>query len=433
LNTSQAFRELLSNLAVDNAEQISLRYGEVTAALNKNFRDTQSKTANSLQVGSYGRWTAIKGISDLDMLYIMPKGKWQDYKEGKQYQLLNDTKNAIKARYPNTTIYVDRLVVRVLYTNFHIEVQPVFEQEDGSFKYPDTYKDGSWKTTKPYEEIKAMSEFHTQRNKNLRRLCKMARSWKNKHGSGMGGLLIDTLAYNFLKSTDDYEDKSYFYYDVLSRDFFHYLAELPDQDYYAALGSGQRVKVKTKFQKKAKKAYALCLKAIEADHEGDAYDRWKKVYGRPFPTKPETTEDSTSADFSDPGWNKTEQFIEDKYTIDIRYNLKIDCDVFQNGFREYSLSDILRKKLFLSPKKSLTFQVTEFDEKKECSFFWKVLNRGDEAQRRNCVRGEIVPDSGKRKKEEHTNFRGEHIVECYAVLNNVVVAKDRIDVPIKTS
>jgi hypothetical protein len=104
-----------------------------------------------------------------------------------------------------------------------------------------------------------MSEFDTQKNKNLRRLCKMARAWKNKHGAGMGGLLIDTLAHNFLKSTEEYDNKSYLYYDYLSRDFFAYLKDLPKQDYFAALGSGQRVKVKKSFQSKAKKAHELCL------------------------------------------------------------------------------------------------------------------------------------------------------------------------------
>ena len=80
--------------------------------------------------------------------------------------------------------------------------QPVFEQSDGSFKYPHTKNKGSWKITKPRKEIQAMSEFDGQKNKNLRRLCKMVRAWKNKHGVGMGGLLIDTLAHNFLKATD---------------------------------------------------------------------------------------------------------------------------------------------------------------------------------------------------------------------------------------
>ena len=92
------FKGFMGNIAVDNAAQISLRYGEITACLNRQFSDTDSKTANSLQVGSYGRWTAIKGISDLDMLYIMPIGKWNEYKDGKQYKLLGDTKDAIEAR-----------------------------------------------------------------------------------------------------------------------------------------------------------------------------------------------------------------------------------------------------------------------------------------------------------------------------------------------
>ncbi len=236
------FRELLGNLAVDNARQISLRYGEITASLNKEFRETDSKTANSLQVGSYGRGTAIKGISDLDMLYIMPAEKWENYKDGKQSKLLSDTKDAIKSRYPTTEIFVDRLVVRVLYTNFHVEVQPVFEQSDGSFKFPDTYNGGRWRITKPREELNAMQEFNAQKNNNLRRLCKMTRAWKNKHGVVMGGLLVDTLAYNFLVSTEEYDDKSFLYYDFMSRDFFAYLKDQPNQEYYAALGSRQHLR-----------------------------------------------------------------------------------------------------------------------------------------------------------------------------------------------
>lgn len=123
---------------------------------------------------------------------------------------------------------VDRLVVTATYTNFHVEVQPIFEQDDGGFKYPDTYNGGSWKITKPREEIRAMKEFVDQKNNNLRRLCKMARAWKNKHGVAMGGLLIDTLAYNFLKSTSDYDDKSFLSYNCMSRDFFKYLMDQPD-------------------------------------------------------------------------------------------------------------------------------------------------------------------------------------------------------------
>ncbi|MGB0466647.1 MAG: nucleotide-binding domain-containing protein [Pontibacterium sp.] len=428
MTVTEMFQGLLNNIKVDNAAQITQRYEEITRSLNNQFRDTESKTANSLQVGSYGRWTAIKGVSDLDMLYIMPKGKWDDYKNDHS-KLLTDTKDAIKARYPTTNVRVDRLVVTATYTNFHIEIQPVFEQEDGSFKYPDTYNGGSWKITKPREEISAIKEFDADKNKNLRRLCKMARAWKNKHGVGMGGLLIDTLAYNFLQSTTAYDDKSFLYYDWMSRDFFKFLMEQPNQDHYKALGSGQNVKVKKRFQKKAKKAYELSLKAIEAGDTDSAHNKWKKVYGRPFPAKAkQVTEDTiTKAAMT---WDDTEQFIEDLYPIDIRYNINIDCEVSQKGFREHFLTQMLAKRIPLLANKNLLFSISSIGVPQPYDIKWKVLNRGFEAQNKNCVRGQIDPDNGYKNRKESTNFIGEHVVECYAIKNGVVVAKDRIDVPI---
>ncbi|MBD3585706.1 nucleotidyltransferase [Salinimonas sp. HHU 13199] len=424
MTTSEMFSSFLSNLAINNAGAITSRYEEITSALNKKFRETESKTANSLQVGSYGRWTGIKGISDLDMLFVMPASKWALYENGKQSKLLDDTREAIKARYPATTVKKDRLVVQVVYNNFMVEVQPVFEQSDGSFKYPDTYNGGSWKITKPRDEIRAMKEFVAQKNKNLRKLCKMARAWKNKHGVGMGGLLIDTLAYNFLKSRTDYDNRSTAYYDWMCRDFFLYLSEEPNKDYYLALGSNQRVSVKSKFQRKAKEAYQQCCDAIAAEETNSANKKWKKVFGRPFPAA--QTETKAAKAYRD-----TEQFIEDLYPVDVRFNLKLECEVSQNGFRVELLRNMLSRRLKLAPSKRLDFYVTEIDVPGEFTLKWKVLNRGAEAERRDCIRGNIVADAGYRKLRERTSFAGEHIVECYAIQNGVVVAKDRIHVPIQ--
>lgn len=374
MSISEMFSQFVDNLAVSNAETISARYGELTSALNKQFRETDSKTANTLQVGSFGRNTGINGISDLDMLYIMPKTKWDTYnKVGGQLKLLQDTKEAILKRYPTTKVRVDRLVVTVTYTNFHVEVQPVFEQDDKSYKYPDTKNGGSWKFTKPKEEMTAIADLDALKNSNLRRLCKMARAWKNKHGVGMGGLLIDTLAYNFLSSTSDYDSRSYSFYDWLNRDFFKYLSELPEQTEYAAPGSRQRVRVKRKFQRRAKKAYELCLKAIEAEGKDNINEKWKAVYGRPFPAAPVQATKSIASQT----WTNTEEFIEDKFPVDIRYQLKIDCEVFQRGFRKFFLRDMLGKKVPLRAEKKLKFWVSELPQ--VCGpfqMYWKVLNRG---------------------------------------------------------
>lgn len=432
MTISEIFSQFIVNLAINNTEKISARYGELTSALNKEFRDTESKTANTLQVGSFGRKTGINGISDLDMLYIMPKSKWETYKDSKQLKLLQDVNSAILNRYPKTDIRVDRLVVTVTYIDFHVEVQPVFEQDDGSFKYPDTKNGGAWKITKPCKEINAVAELDKEKNANLRRLCKMARAWRNKHGVGMGGLLIDTLAYNFLKSTSEYDEKSFLYYDELCRDFFEYLSELPKQDRYNAPGSNQHVKVKKAFQRKAKKAYRLCSKATEAEGTNSVNDKWQKIFGRPFPVNVETEKESVCASEATK-WDNTEEFIEDRYPVDIGYALLFDCNVKQNGYIEHRLSTMLAKSIPLLAKKTLEFEIVEIDVPSDYSIEWKILNRGDEAKRRNMVRGQIVPDKGNYRKTETTRFKGDHVVECYAIKDGVVVAKDRIHVPISTN
>ncbi|WNY99959.1 nucleotidyltransferase [Sulfurospirillum sp. 'SP'] len=426
MNVSSTFQEFLQNLAIDNKEEISNRYGEITKVLNIKYRNTESKTSNSLQVGSYGRFTAIKSISDLDMVYILPWTEYARFKNGRQSALLQEVKKTIQSRYPKTDMRGDGQVVVISFSNYQIEVLPAFENADGSFLYPDSNDGGSWKTTKPRLEIKAISDLHQAKNQNLRTLCKMIRSWKNYHGVAMGGLLIDSVAYNFLNSTTYYDDKSFTYYDWLIRDFLKYLSDLQNTNHIFAPGSNQKVYIKKKFQTKAKKAHKLVLEAIEAQENKNANQKWKKIFGRSFPSAVQLTTEAMDKSIST--WTNTEEFIEDKYNVDIRYDLSIDCEVTQAGFRTDNLLSILANKIRLLPNKELKFQIIRNDVKGDFEIYWKVLNRGDEAQKRNMIRGQIV--KGSNIKKEKTNFRGDHIVECYIVQNNIVVAKDRIHVPI---
>ncbi|RNA64008.1 nucleotidyltransferase [Chryseobacterium nematophagum] len=432
MNISLTFQEFLSNIKIneEKASTISNRYGRITKALNKYFRTTESTIANSLQVGSYGRYSGIKGISDLDMLYIIPSSKWDNYnKKGGQFDLLQDTKKAIENTYAASDIKVDRCVVTVKFSDgTHIDVQPVFEIEDQDYRYPDTYGDGSWKTTKPRKEMDAMVEAEPNKNKNLRRLCKMARSWKNKHGVFMGGLLIDTLAYNFLNSTNYFDSKSYYYFDEMSRDFFKYLYDQPkDQKEYGALGSKQRVRVKKSFRRKSKKAYDLACDAIEATSEQTKHNKWRDIYGNDFPKYKNEENEAKALNLN---YQNTEEFIENLYPVVIQYGLEIDCEIKQNGYRDGMLREFLAKRFHLLPGKSLTFFISEINIPYPYTVKWKVTNRGNEAIKKNCIRGQIIDDGGHQQRIESSSFRGGHFVECYIIKDNIVVAKDSIDVPI---
>jgi hypothetical protein len=365
------------------------------------------------------------------MLYIMPSGKWEKYKD-KPYQLLRDTADAIQARYTSTTVYVDTLVVVCQYQNFKIEVQPVFEDEEG-FWYPYTKGQGCYRVTKPRPELATTQQVNTDKNGNLRRLAKMTRAWKNKHGVGMGGLLIDTLAHNFLVSRTEYDKTALNSCGQMMRDFLSFLSEEPKKDRYAALGSGQHVKVHKAFQSKAKKGLALADKALEAGEDAKANNRWRKLFGRTYPASAAT--EVKKAQLTEAGYtaDNTEEFIEDLFPVDIRYSLRLECEIKQSGFRTVllrAMRGVGARRPNVYKSKSLRFYIEKENIKGIYHVYWKVLNRGPEAIRRDIIRGQIVPDSGNKTKRETSDFRGEHVVDCYAVQDGVVVAKDRIHVPI---
>lgn len=424
---SEVFEGLLLNLRVNNADTIASRRDEVTKTLNKEYRNLEGSTGNRLMVGSYGRHTAIRGISDLDLIFILPASDREKYeKEGGASKVLSRTRSAIQARYPSTVVRVDRLVVVVEFHNFMFEVQPVFENADNSFSYPDTSTD-TWKITKPREEIAAMSAEDDLTGGNLRRLCRFTRAWKNRHGVVMGGLVIDTLAHNFIRKNTTYRTAKSGAYDLMMRDFFLFLSEEDDHEFYSAMGSRQRVRVKKKFQRKAKKAYNLCLEAMGAEGQKNAYKKWRAVFGNSVPVVRGVSESVFTASEA---ISSREQFIEDQHPVDIRHSLTIDCEVTQDGFRPQFLRHVLSMGRALPAKKSLTFKIETTDLAQPYDVRWKVLNRGPEAERRKNLRGEIIESSSKNQRREVTTFRGEHFVECYLIKNGVVVARDSIDVPI---
>ena len=434
MTIAQSFNKFLENIKVDNSDKISDRYHEITKKLNKTFRDTDSEVDNCLRVGSYGRYTGIKGISDLDMLYIMPSSKWDEYKNDPD-KLLKDVKAALKERYPNTKIKDDRLVVDVFFTDFKFEVQPVFEEQDGdetNYKFPDT-KYNSYRITKPKQEQAEMTSFRQEHGDTHRLLCKMMRAWKNNVGLAMCGLLIDTLTHRFLSEHSEYDHAGTSVFDELSRDFFEYLKDEPKKDHYQALGSGQDVKVKKPFQTKAKKAYNKAVEAIDETDETKRNDLWREIFGRQFPKATCAVTESREFSSSAAGYTDPEQFIEDLYPVDIRYNVTLDCEVKRNGFREALLSKLLAFGQRVSRVRSLDFFIVTTDVPQPFEVKWKVRNVGDEAKRRNCLRGEIINSNrkGGLARHESSDFCGPHYVECYVVKDGIVVARDRISVPIE--
>ena len=131
-------------------------------------------------------------------------------------------------------------------------------------------------------------------------------------------------------------------------------------------------------------------------------------------------------------FSDSEQFIEDLFPINLSYYCKVSCRVTGNGWRPKPIVEMLSILKCLLPR---NFEIRCTMEYTNCpppyKIFWKVKNVGPEAERRNQVRGQIIEKGD--CIVEHSNFFGNHYIECYIVKNNICVAKERIDIPIGRS
>jgi hypothetical protein len=226
------------------------------------------------------------------MIFQLPYSVYEQYDAytgNGQSALLQAVKTSIEKTYSKTNIRGDGQVIQVPFTDgVTFEVVPGFINKDDSYTYPDANSGGSWRTTDPRPEIAAIRTRNTDCNGNLVWLCRMMRAWKNKWDVPIGGLLIDTLAYQFM---EDYVSraKSYIYYDWICRDFFRFMADQDkEKEYWKAPGSGRYVYGKGLFQYKATRCYNISLEAIENEtatpkREWTAKQKWREIFGTSFP------------------------------------------------------------------------------------------------------------------------------------------------------
>jgi hypothetical protein len=232
----------------------------------------------------------MSGFSDLDMIMQLPYEVYQQYNcyEGNgQSALLQAVRKSLQKTYSSTDVGGDGQVVEIRFSDgITFQVVPGFLNKDNSYTFPDSNNGGTWRTTNPRPEIEAIRARNELCNGNLVRLCRMARAWKKKWEVPIGGLLVDTLAYQFIENYQ-YRDKSYLYYDFMSRDFFEWMASQDKaQEFWRAPGSGQYVYGKELFQYKAKRCYTIALEAIQhqtASEEWAAKYDWRLIYGTSFP------------------------------------------------------------------------------------------------------------------------------------------------------
>lgn len=291
MGVGEWFSEFCGRLVLDQARRSSLAYrtSRITRALNVNLRSTDSDSTNRFYVGSLGRNTAIPTVSDVDLLYVLPNALYHQYNAysgNKQSALLQAVRTAVRTTYSTSDVFGDGQVVIVSFDDgVKYDVLPAFLNTGGGYTFADTNDGGSWRECKPKHEMDAFFERNSSCNGNLVELGRMVRAWRDHNNAGMSGMLIDTLAYQFMENWE-WRTKSYLYYDWMTRDFFNFLAnQSTTQSYWLAPGSGSWVPGGG-FHYKARQAELRSLEAVAyqaKQQDWSARQKYREIYGTNFP------------------------------------------------------------------------------------------------------------------------------------------------------
>ncbi|KAA1243359.1 hypothetical protein [Aquimarina sp. RZ0] len=268
---------------------ISLRYNSINKKLNKDFWNMNTNYGG-IYIGCYGRETANDGIEEIDMIFEMPSHLQVAYeKRDKNGQaiLFEDVRRSIAAVYPKTTIDKEKQSIKVKFSDeMSFNILPCFINSDESCIFPNTTHNGSWDTRNPLATIKAVQYGDRLTNHNLKKLCRIVKAWKQHCDVKIKDVLIDTLVYEFLVSSNNAYN-SYSYFDVMCRDFFKFLMrQKPSKITWNTIGSNDVISNLDNFRYKAIIAYYNAETAVKLEKEGEkwaASQKWKEIFGCKFP------------------------------------------------------------------------------------------------------------------------------------------------------
>ncbi len=285
---AERFNKFLSNIQLTSkqTEDAKTKYNGVCKKLHDHYYTSSYDGSTKLLVGSYGKNTAIAPPTDIDVLFIMPYkefNRYNSYSGNGQSQLLQDIKNILLEKYPDTYMRGDGQVVMVNFVSYNVEVIPAFLLKNGNYYIPDAHSGGSWKKTSPKSEMENLTSSNKRTNGNTIKLIKMIKAWKYHCNVPIKSLVIELRAINFL-SKWKYYDKPSIYYDWMIKDFLEELLDYVDGSCKIP-GIDEKINYGDEWESKARSALNRAKKACEFESKKDyisATQEWKKLFGDRF-------------------------------------------------------------------------------------------------------------------------------------------------------
>jgi hypothetical protein len=243
-----------------------------------------------VKVGSYGKGTATRPRTDLDMLFVLP---WDVYTriEGltgnKQSQLLQEIRRTVLGSFPNTEIRADGQAVVAPYLTYNVDIVPAFRftsgEVAGQYLIADTTDGGRWRFSNPVAEYNRLRQVDTAWAGKATHLIKILKAWKRECNVEIKSICLEIFATVFVTHWE-YRHQTIYYYDWMIRDFFAFMLQYVN-GWARPAGIAEQIPLGDCWESKCRTAYGRALKACDyerADGDIAAALEWQKIFGSQF-------------------------------------------------------------------------------------------------------------------------------------------------------
>ncbi len=270
-----------------------IKYDGVCETLNNYYyRESKYDGSAKFLFGSYKKKTNIRPLTtnqDVDVIFKMPIEEFDKYNNtagNGQSALLQKIKDILKDKYTTT----DKIkgwgkVVLVQFSDgtHNVEVVPAWEQENGTFKIPNTEDGGRWEVFNPRNNNNSFEESNKNTKGLTADLTRILKKWKRKVSSlSLNSYEIENYVIDFLSGYSA-SNKDY---DVIVRDSFAYLHGFVD--------SSNKSHIETALNR-ANKA----IDYAEEENYQKANDEWQKIFVDEFPATDKVNKMLNKSNFSD--------------------------------------------------------------------------------------------------------------------------------------
>ena len=434
----------------DFARSLSPKIEEqsLISGIYKSFQDLLTAN-NCLQIGSYPRFTSITPVHDLDILYVL--GNW-DENSHDPTTALQELHTKIDREYKNPTQYrlsvslqTHSVTVAFLQNNeeiLSIDIVPAYittknDFQEDMYKVPEIVKKKhgkrraeyyqklaiekkkmEWIDSDPRGYIKIASRVDVESNGEFRKSVKIVKHWK----------------YNLYQEDETLKLKSFHLEQVVTQ----YFLENGSLQVFDAV-----YRFFTELPKIVNNPNQICDR-VNNDKYIDDYladftseQKNKIIQARDeFLVRFENASSSTpisglfNIEFLERGSTKEKYLFDSEFRVPIfveDHTFKIDGFIQKkDGFRDGWLSEVNHQ---IAKGRQVKFQIRH-DVEKDYTL-WKVQNdkHSEEVLADDCTRGEITMNQTY-KHPESTAYKGRHYVECFAIKDNICIARSKIDVVI---